>query len=128
MLIARYDQIRLRSHGAGDDMVIIGIVGDYARYIVRCDYVRYAAQFTDDAQWHQPGLSQARGEFFARKHIKQLRQKYSAAAYLECLCSCSINQPTRRAACRDYAGDQRVGVEHNPHDQVRYVARFWRAA
>ncbi len=128
MLVARNDQVSLRGHGAGDDMVIIRVICDDARHIVGCDYVGHSSQFADDVQWCQSGLSETRGEFFARKYIKQFCQEYGTAAYLECLSSCAIKQTARRAASRDYAGDQRVGIEHYPHDQAGYAARDWRAA
>lgn len=109
-------------------MVIVRIVFDHSRHFGRRDQVRHAPQFADDDQWRQSGLGEAHGEFLAREYVEQFRQQHGAAAHFKCLSSCSVEQLAWRVACRDHAGDQRVGVEYNSHDQVRSIARAWRAA
>jgi len=128
MLIPGDDQIGVAGECAGQHMIIIGIALNHGRHRLGRGHVRQAAQIGDDALRRQTGLREARRELPARDHIEQFRQERRAAAQLEDLRPCAIDQTARRTARRNHPRHQRIGVQHDPHNQARRAARSWRAA
>ena len=126
MLIAGDDEVDLRGDSAGQDVIVVGVIGHDARHGDRGDNERYAAQIIDDALRGEAGFLEARGELIARQYIEQFRQERFAGAKLKRLRPGRINQAPRRAWGED-ARHQRIRVEHDAHGQA-WLRRSRRAA
>ena len=123
MFVAGDNQIGPSGQGAGEHVVVVGIVLDHARHFLGRGHVGQAPLLRDDALRRQAGLRQARRELLTRENIEQFSQQRCAAAQLEDLRSYLIKQTARRAAWRDYPGNQRICIQHHPTDQARRAAR-----
>lgn len=115
MLVTGDNQISVARQGAGQHMIVVGIVGDDPWHAGRCSHGREAPDLADNPQRRQSREREALGEFLARYHVEQLRHQHSAATQYENLGPGVIKQAPGWAMGRKQRRNQGIRIEDDAH-------------